>query len=53
MNSNPLFEPVHRGGPIEVKKDLSMVMLCSGIPGQPETDRCSLHSREEFSIPAN
>jgi hypothetical protein len=49
-----LFEPVHQGGnTIEAKKDVSMVMMCAGFPGQPETDRCSLHSQEEFSRPAN
>lgn len=49
-----LFEPTHQGGSIiEVKKDISMVLMCAGFPGRPETDRCSLHSQEEFSRPTN
>jgi hypothetical protein len=49
-----LFEPTHRGGStIEVKSDISMVLMCAGFPGRPETDRCSLHSPQEFSRPTN
>jgi hypothetical protein len=47
-----LFEPAHEGGTtIEVKKDVSMLLMCSGFPGRPETDRCTLHSSDEFSRP--
>jgi hypothetical protein len=49
-----LFEPTHQGQTtIEVKKDISILLMCAGLPGQPETDRCSLHSPEEFSRPTN
>jgi len=47
-----LFEPAHNGGgTTETRKNLSMLLMCSGIPGNPETDRCSLHSSDEFSRP--
>jgi hypothetical protein len=47
-----LFEPAHNGGgTIEAKKDVSMLLMCAGLPGQPETDRCTLHSSDEFSKP--
>lgn len=47
-----LFEPAHNGGgTTETRKNFSMLLMCSGIPGNPETDRCSLHSSDEFSRP--
>ncbi|MGA7629289.1 MAG: YCF48-related protein [Terriglobales bacterium] len=47
-----LFEPTHSGvETIEAKKDISMYLMCSGIPGRPETDRCTLHPSDEFSRP--
>ena len=47
-----LFEPVHSGGStVEVTKEVSMLLICGGFPGRPETDRCSLHSSDEFSRP--
>jgi photosystem II stability/assembly factor-like uncharacterized protein len=49
-----LFEPTHQGGStIEVKRDISILLMCAGFPERPETDRCSLHSPDEFSRPTN
>lgn len=45
-----LFEPAHNGGStVEAKRKISMVLMYAGFPGRPETDRCSLHSLDEFS----
>jgi hypothetical protein len=44
-----LFEPAHEGGhTVEAKKDISLVLMCAGFPGRPETNRCSLHRSDEF-----
>lgn len=49
-----LFEPAHHGdSTIEVKRDMPMLLMCEGFPGQPETARCSLHPPEEFSRARN
>jgi len=45
-----LFEPGHKGpDTVETKKDVSLLLMCSGFPGRPETNRCTLHSSDEFS----
>jgi hypothetical protein len=45
-----LFEPAHNGpNTIEIKKDVSMFLMCAGFPGRPETDRCTLHPSDQFS----
>jgi len=45
-----LFEPAHEGGhTVETKKDLSLLLMCAGFPGRPETNRCTLHRSDEFS----
>jgi hypothetical protein len=47
-----LFEPARSGaGTVEVKKDVSMVLMCSGISGKPETSRCTLHPQNELRAP--
>jgi len=47
-----LFEPAHNGeSTTETKKRFSMLLMCSGVPGNPDSDRCSLHSLDEFSRP--
>jgi photosystem II stability/assembly factor-like uncharacterized protein len=38
-----LFEPDHKGTEtVETKKDISLLLACSGFPGRPETTRCWL-----------
>jgi len=45
-----LFEPAHKGiETAEVKKEVSLYLMCFGFAGRPETNRCTLHSPEEFS----
>jgi photosystem II stability/assembly factor-like uncharacterized protein len=45
-----LFEPWHDGSrTVEAQKDVTLVLMCSGFPGRPETNRCTLHSSDEFS----
>jgi hypothetical protein len=45
-----LFEPEHKGSDtVETKKDVSLLLMCSGFPGRPETNRCTLHGPDEFS----
>lgn len=45
-----LFEPGHKGSnTIETHRDLSLLLMCAGFPNRPETNRCTLHSSEEFS----
>jgi len=45
-----LFEPAHKGSDtVESKKDVSLLLLCSGFPGRTETNRCTLHRSDEFS----
>lgn len=45
-----IFEPAHEGvRTVEAKKDVSLLLMCAGFPGRPETDRCSLHRSDEFS----
>jgi len=45
-----LFEPAHNSGAtVEVSKDVSILLMCAGFPGRPETDSCTLHSSNEFS----
>jgi hypothetical protein len=47
-----LFEPAHEGAnTVEAKKKVEVMLMCAGFPGQPETDRCSLHPSHEFSKP--
>jgi len=47
-----LFEPAREGAnTVEAKKQVELVLMCAGFPGQPETDRCSLHPSHEFSKP--
>jgi hypothetical protein len=44
-----LFEPAHEGDhTVETKKDVSLLMMCAGFPGRPETNRCTLHRADEF-----
>ena len=44
-----LFEPAHvEGHTVETKKDLSLLLMCAGFPGRPETNRCTLHRSDEF-----
>jgi photosystem II stability/assembly factor-like uncharacterized protein len=48
-----LFEPAHNSGTtVEVSKDVSILLMCAGFPGRPETDSCTLHSSNEFSRPS-
>jgi photosystem II stability/assembly factor-like uncharacterized protein len=48
--SNWLFEPAHEGvHTVETKKDFSLLLICGGIPGHPETNRCTVHRPDEFS----
>jgi photosystem II stability/assembly factor-like uncharacterized protein len=45
-----LFEPGHKGpNTVETKKDISLLLACSGFPGRPETNRCTLYRSDEFS----
>jgi photosystem II stability/assembly factor-like uncharacterized protein len=45
-----LFEPRRDGSrTVETLKDVALVLMCSGFPGRPETNRCTLHSSNEFS----
>jgi photosystem II stability/assembly factor-like uncharacterized protein len=45
-----LFEPGHKGSDtVETKKDVSLLLMCSGFPGRPETNRCTLYRSDEFS----
>jgi photosystem II stability/assembly factor-like uncharacterized protein len=45
-----LFEPAHEGAhTVETKKDVSLLLMCAGFPGRPETNRCTLHRSDEFS----
>ncbi len=47
-----LFEPGHgETGTVETKKDVSMILMCHGFPGQPETYRCTLRPQSEFPTP--
>jgi len=44
-----LFEPAHEGGhTVEIKKGFSLLLMCAGFPGRPETDRCTLRRSDEF-----
>jgi photosystem II stability/assembly factor-like uncharacterized protein len=44
-----LFEPAHEGGhTVGTKKDVSLLLMCAGFPGRPETNRCTLHRSDEF-----
>jgi hypothetical protein len=45
-----LFEPAHEGAhTVEIKKDVSLLLMCAGFPGRPETNRCTLYRSDEFS----
>jgi photosystem II stability/assembly factor-like uncharacterized protein len=45
-----LFGPGHKGSDtVGAKKDVSLLLMCSGFPGRPETNRCTLHGSDEFS----
>lgn len=45
-----LFEPAHQSAKtVEVKKEVSLVLMCAGFPDRPETNHCTLHGAGEFS----
>jgi photosystem II stability/assembly factor-like uncharacterized protein len=45
-----LFEPAHEGAhTVETKKDVSLLLMCAGFPGRPETNRCNLYRADAFS----
>lgn len=44
-----LFEPRHDGSKtVGAEKEIALILMCSGFPGRPETNRCTLHSSDEF-----
>jgi len=44
-----LFEPAHKGSKtVGMTRDLSLVLLCAGFPDHPESNRCTIHSSNEF-----
>jgi len=49
--SNWLFEPTHKGPhTVETKKDVSLLLMCAGFPGRPETNRCTIFRSDESSV---